>query len=141
MAARSVREVCEACFEAHKGDCSGFARAVANELSVPLQGLANDIVETLRTGRGWTPLPNGVAAARSAKAGKLVIVGLKGSEQTHPDLHGHVVVVVDGPLAHNAYPSAYWGKLGGTGAKDKTLNWAWRAEDRDRVSYAEHDIA
>jgi hypothetical protein len=140
MAALSVRDACETCFEAHKGDCSGFARAVANKLKVPLQGLADEIVETLRTGQGWSPLPNGVAAALSAKAGKLVIGGLKGSEQTHPDLHGHVVVVVEGPLARNAYPSAYWGKLGGVGAKDKTINYAWIAEDRDRVSYAEYDI-
>jgi len=136
-----VREACEACFEAHKGDCSAFARAVASKLGVPLQGLlANDIVETLRTGHGWTPLTDGVAAAKSAHDGKLVMAGLKGSEQTHPDLHGHIVVVVDGPLADDAYPRAYWGQLGGPGAEDKTINWAWIAGDRDRVSYAEHDI-
>jgi hypothetical protein len=68
------------------------------------------------------------------------MAGLRGSEQAHPDAHGHVVVIVDGPLAHDAYPSAYWGKLGGTGAKDKTINWAWTAEDRDRVFYAAHDL-
>jgi hypothetical protein len=111
MAARSVREVCEACFDAHKSDCSGFARAVANEFKVPLQGLAGEIVENLRTGQGWALLSNGVAPAQSARNGKLVIAGLKGSEQAHPDPHGHVVVVVGEPLAHHAYPSAYWGKL------------------------------
>jgi len=135
-----VQAACEKCFEAHKSDCSGFARAVADELSVTLEGLADQIVDTLRKGAGWTPLQNGVAAAQSAKAGKLVIAGLKGSEQAHPDAHGHVVVVVDGPLNRNAYPSAYWGRLGGVGAKDATINWAWTAEDRDRVSYAAHDI-
>jgi hypothetical protein len=140
MVVDRVRQACEACFEAHKGDCSGFARAVASQLNVPLQGLANEIVETLRTGQGWTRLIDGIAAAKSAHDGKLVIAGLRGVEQTHPDPHGHVVVVVDGPLARNAYPSAYWRKLGGVGAKDKTLNYAWIAEDRDRVSYAEHDI-
>jgi hypothetical protein len=135
-----VREACEACFEAHKDDCSGFARAVATELGVPLQGFADQIVETLRAGEGWTSLPDGVAAAKSAAEGKLVMAGLKGSEQAHPDAHGHVVVIVDGPLAHGAYPTAYWGKLGGTGAQDKTINWAWTVEDRDRVSYAAHDV-
>ncbi len=135
-----VRDACEACFEAHKADCSGFARAVATQVGVTLQGLADEIVETIRTGPGWTKLPNGVAAAQSAQAGKLVLAGLKGSEQAHPDPHGHVVVIVGGPLAHNAYPSAYWGQLGGTGAKDQTINWAWTTDDRDRVSYAEHDI-
>jgi hypothetical protein len=140
MTVDRVRQACEDCFEAHKGDCSGFARPVATELEVPLQGLADEIVETVRTSQGWTRLPDGVAAAKSARDGKLVLAGLKGSEQTHRDPHGHVVVVVDGPLARNAYPSAYWGKLGGTGAKDKTINYAWIADDRDRVTYAEHDI-
>jgi len=65
---------------------------------------------------------------------------MKGSEQANPDPHGHVVVVVAGPLAHDAYPSAYWGRLGSRGEKNKTINWAWRAEDRDRVSYAKQDI-
>jgi hypothetical protein len=140
MAVDRVREACEACFEAHKGDCSGFARAVADKLEVTLQGLADQIVDSLRAGQGWTPLPDGIAAAKSAHDGKLVMAGLRGSEQAHPDAHGHVVVIVDGPLAHDAYPSAYWGKLGGTGAKDKTINWAWTAEDRDRVFYAAHDL-
>jgi hypothetical protein len=140
MAVDRVREACEACFEAHNGDCSGFARAVADKLEVTLQGLADQIVDTLRAGQSWTPLPDGIAAAKSAHDGKLVMAGLRGSEQAHPDAHGHVVVIVDGPLAHDAYPSAYWGKLGGTGAKDKTINWAWTAEDRDRVFYAAHDL-
>ena len=135
-----VREACEACFEEHEGDCSAFARAVAHELGVPLHGLANDIVQTLRTGQGSTPLPDGAAAAASAHNGKLVMAGLKGSEQRPPHLHGHVVVVVDGPLDDGLYPRAYWGQLGGTGAEDKSIRWAWRRDDRDRVSYAEHDI-
>jgi len=25
--------------------------------------------------------------------------------------------------------------------KDQTVNWAWRQEDRDNVTYAAHDIA
>jgi hypothetical protein len=135
-----VREACEDCFEAHASDCSGFARAVADELGVPLEGLADQIVGILRTGPGWTALKDGVAAAQSAQAGKLVIAGLRGSEQARPDAHGHVVVVVGGPLAHDAYPSAYWGRLGGTGEKNKTINWAWTTEDRDHVCYAEHDL-
>jgi hypothetical protein len=45
-------------------------------------------------------------------------------------------VVVDGPL--DPYPRAYWGQLGGPGAKDKSIRWAWTAEDRDRITYAAH---
>jgi len=135
-----VKAACEACFAAHQNDCSGFARAVAAQLGVPLQGLADDIVQALRSGEGWTRLSNGPAAAQAAAAGFLVIAGLKGSEQAHPDPHGHVVVVVAGPLTRGLYPSAYWGRLGGGGAQDETINWAWTAADRDRVTYAEHPL-
>jgi hypothetical protein len=135
-----VRDACEASFDAHADDCSGFVRAVSSLLGVNLGGLADEIVETIRNGNGWTLLTDGAGAAQSAAAGKLVIGGLEGSRQTVPDPHGHVVVVVSGPLADNRYPSAYWGRLGGVGEKDKTINWAWRAADRDRVAYAARDI-
>lgn len=137
----TVRAACENCFDTNKGDCSGFVRAVGQEVGVSIARLANDIVTTIRVDGSWRKLPDGPAAAASAKAGKLVLAGLRGDEQFDHSNHGHVVVVVDGPLAHNLYPSAYWGKLGGTGAKDETINWAWTVHDRDRVTYAEHDIA
>ena len=77
----------------------------------------------------------------SAGAGKFVVAGLRGDEQFEHSNHGHVVVVATGPLAHGRYPSAYWGRLGGDGAKFETVNWAWTEHDRDRVTYAEHRIA
>jgi hypothetical protein len=136
-----VIDACEACYDANTGDCSGFARAVAGQLDVTLVGIADQIVDTLRTSPDWTPLANGVAAALAAKGGvNLVIAGLKGEEQAVQNQHGHVVVVVDGPLAHGAYPTAYWGSLGGQPGKRQTLNYAWTTEDRDRISYAQHPI-
>jgi hypothetical protein len=136
-----VISACTANYAAHTGDCSGFARAVAAACGVALAGNADQIVNVLRgDSGGWTPVSNGLAAAAAAAAGKLVIGGLKGSEQAAPDPHGHVVVVVEGPLAHDAYPTAYWGSLGGNPGAGKTINWAWTVADRDRVSYAAHDI-
>jgi hypothetical protein len=135
-----VIAACKACYAANKGDCSGFARAVAAQVGVPLVGIADEIVDTLRTSAEWTPLANGIAAAQSAKDGKLVMAGLKGAEQAVPNAHGHIVVVVDGPLAHDAYPTAYWGSLGGQPGNNQTLNWAWTAADRDHVSYAEQAL-
>src|SRR6185312_7656464 len=108
-----VRDACEACFEANQHDCSGFVRAVAEQLGVTISGLANEIVDTIRSGEEWRAVPDGVAAAERAAAGKLVIGGLRGDEQFEHSNHGHLVVVVDGPLAHGRYPSAYWGSLGG----------------------------
>ena len=134
-----VRQACEASFPAHQDDCGAFARDVARQLNVSLVGVANDIVETIRGGGDWHPLSDGIAAARSAGNGKLVIAGLPGSEQVHPSEHGHVVVVVSGD-PDRGYPQAYWGRLGGGGQKDKTINYAWQPVDRDHVSYAEHDV-
>lgn len=136
-----VKETCEACFDAHEDDCSGFARAVAAQLGVTLNGLANDIVDTIRDSPGWTVLDDGGAAEQSAAAGKLVVVGLRGDEQANPNPHGHVAVVVAGlPLAHGAYPFAYWGRLGGGGRENTTINFAWNADDRDNVTYAARDL-
>jgi hypothetical protein len=135
-----VRKACDACFEAYQHDCSGFVRAVGAELGVMISGVANDIVNQVRAGGSWQRLPDGVAAAASATAGKLVLGGLRGDEQFEHSNHGHVVVVVEGPLAHGRYPSAYWGSLGDEGAEFQTINWAWTENDRDRVTYAEHDI-
>ncbi len=134
-----VRAACEAQFSAHSGDCSAFACAVASTFDIVLQGPANTIVDTLRSDPSWRMLPSGPAAAIAA-ATKLVLAGLRGDEQSEPSNHGHVVVVVAGPLARGLYPSAYWGQLDGTGAKFETINWAWTEHDRDRVTYAAHDL-
>ena len=136
----NVREACEACLPAHQHDCSGFARALASELGVALTGLANQIVDTLRAGGAWRQLPDGPAAQASVAAGNLVLAGLRGDEQVRPDEHGHVVVVVDGPLNRGRYPSAYWGSLGGQPGRFQTINWAWNEQDRDRVTYAERRL-
>ena len=88
---------------------------------VQIDGIANDIVDVLRSGGPWRLLADGVAAASSAASGKFVLGGLRGDEQAEHSNHGHVVVVVDGPLAHARYPTAYWGSLGGTPGKYETV--------------------
>jgi hypothetical protein len=135
-----VRAACEFSFGAHNSDPSGFARALAGQLNIPLAGNADDIVDTLLSGADWTRIPDGIAAAAAADNGKLVLAGLKGSEQTNPTSHGHIVVVVAGPLANGAYPHAYWGASTGQPGRDMTLNHAWTTADCDRVIYAAHEI-
>lgn len=137
-----VKDACDQCFAANADDCSAFARAVAARLGVGLNGLANQIVDTIRNSPDWRVLADGAAAEQEAAAGKLVLGGLRGDKQEHPEPHGHVVVVVAGlPLNRGKYPFAYWGRLGGGGKKDETVNWAWTAGDRDQVTYAAHDLA
>jgi len=142
MNPQRIIDVCEANWEAHKFDCSGFVKAVAAALQVSTFGPgddANDIVAKLPMAGDWVALApgDGAAAKAQADAGSLVVGGLKGSDQINPDAHGHVVVVVTGPLdpAHNKYPTAYWGSLAGHPAKAQPINFAWRAGDRDKVAY------
>lgn len=129
-----IIDACEAEFPDAHDDCSLFVRRVCARLGVVLTGNADGIVTAVRG--TWRLLPNGVAAKRAADAGELVIAGLKGSEQAQPSINGHIAVVVSGPLAQGAYPTAYWGQLGGAGAQAKTINWAWQKGDRDQVTYA-----
>lgn len=124
------------------GDCSAFAKALANEFSVALTGQANDIVDQLVASNGWTELGSDVSAGQRAAAaaarGELVIGARKESG------NGHVVVVVSGaPLAHGKYPFAFWGKLKdpANAGFNKTVNWAWDLEARDSVTYASRHIA
>ncbi|HEX4505932.1 MAG TPA: hypothetical protein VH722_09400 [Alphaproteobacteria bacterium] len=138
--ARDIIDACEAEWDAHQSDCSGFARAVAARLGVTLTGMANDIVGEIAMAP-WSPVADGPGAAAQAAQGRLVIAGLNGADQQAPDAHGHVVVVVQGALAHGLYPTAYWGQLGGVGKKDMTLNWAWREGDRDNITYGAIDTA
>jgi hypothetical protein len=141
-----VIAACEKNWDAHKGDCSGFVRAVAHDLDITLTGLADAIVGEIEAAP-WTTLGAGAAQAGhdAAEAGKLVIAGLRGADQANPDPHGHVVVVVKGAMVASSdghsYPLGYWGRLGSVGAKDKGLNFAWSAADRPHVFYASIAIA
>lgn len=127
-AQQRIIQACEAEFNAHDNDCSGFVRAVSHDLGITLTGLANQIVDEIQAAP-WTIVSDGVQAKAQADLGFLVIGGLKENP------HGHVVVVVTGPLAAGKYPTAYWGRLGSIGKKNTTINWAWNLQDRDKVIY------
>ena len=142
MNPQRIIDVCEASWDANKSDCSGFVKAVTGALGVTTftgDDGADSIVDKLNAAGDWTAVSpkDGSLAKAQADAGLLVIAGLKGADQVQPDSHGHVVIVVTGPLdlAHGKYPTAYWGRLGGVGAKAQTINFAWRAGDRDQVAY------
>lgn len=136
---QQVRVACEAEWETNKSDCSAFVRAVASRIGASVSGSADEITLTLNAGGPWTKLSDGPAAASAAHQGLFVVAGLQGADEVVPSQHGHVVVVVDGPLNRGKYPRAYWGRLGGIGAEDQTINWAWKESDRDKVTYAAYD--
>jgi hypothetical protein len=139
MTAIDIIRFCEKEWPANKANCSGFVKAVAADLGLQLTGLADDIVDQI-TDPSWTALADGVEAKAKADAGWFVIGGLKVGDQQQPEIHGHVVVVVAGPLAHGLYPTGYWGRLNGVGEKNKTINFAWNQSDRDKVKYAARKV-
>lgn len=126
---QTIINMCEAEFNAHSNDCSGFLKAVAGDLGITLTGMADDIVNQIQRAP-WTKLVDGADAKSKADQGFFVVGGLQDTP------HGHVVVVVTGPAAQGKYPTGYWGRLGGSGKKNTTINWAWNKTDRDRVTYA-----
>lgn len=121
--------IAERNWDAHKSDCSGFVRAVAQAAGVPLGGLANHLVDYWNADPGWLKLGNDSRRASTLAAqGYLVVAGRKEAG------HGHVVIIVPG---RDTYGNAigYWGRLGGVGFKDKGLNFAWKHADLKTVQY------
>lgn len=134
--AQKVIDACEARWEANKSDCNKFVRAIGVDVGVPIvAGEADVIINDLTA--NWTAVTDSIGAKQKADEGNLVIAGLKGADHSPPRLHGHVAIVVSGPLdtTHNKYPTGYWGSLGSIGMKKTTLNYSWVAADRDKVKY------
>ena len=130
---KRIVSLCEKHWEKNKKNCSGYVKDIASELGIPLTGQANAIVVQIQKGR-WKVAKSGVEARIQAVNGKFVVGGLKA------DKHGHVVIVVPGPLAHGKYPTAYWGSLDGVPKKSATINWSWNRTDRDKVIYGYTDF-
>lgn len=103
--AQKIIQRCEAVFNANSNNCSGFAKAVSTAFDIELSGLADEIVDEIKTGE-WVSLSDGIDAKNKADDGWLVIGGLKGHDNNPSQSHGHVVVVVSGPLdgAHHNTP-------------------------------------
>lgn len=129
----TILAACRKHFPAHRDDCSGFLRAVAGELGYPLTGIADQIMDHLAA--NWTSLTREQAIA-AADRGELVVVGLKSGDHDPPRNHGHVAVVVPGPLYHDLYPPVWCGSLGGAASNgNKTVGEVWRRSDRNNVHY------
>ena len=138
MSARDIIAVCQAQITRYPNDCAGFVRAVAQACGVPLTGSANLIVNSLGAGRR---ISDGLHAKQAAANGDLVIAGVSATG------HGHVVIVVEGPLNRGKYPYCFWGQYHGLkyGKTEYnigftrghgTLNYAFGESTRDSVMYA-----
>lgn len=140
MDPQHIIDICEANWEANKTDCNHFVKAVADALGVTLFGPndnADAILNKLAGAAGWSLIPNRAQVESQASAGQFIIAGLQSTEFHPPRNNGHVVVVVQGDdSSHPGFPMAYWGKLGGVGAKDSSIRNAFiPGPDLDAVHY------
>jgi hypothetical protein len=132
---RDIIAVCQRYIRLYPNDCAAFVRAVASDCGVLVSGDANSIVDFIQTGRR---LSNGQAARQAAAAGDLVIAGVRGTK------HGHVVIVVDGPMNTGKhpgkYPYAFWGQYHGVRIGNTELN-AGFTRGNGTLNYAFNDLA
>jgi hypothetical protein len=135
MSSRDIIAICQRYIRTYPNDCAAFVRAVANDCGVFLTGDANTIVSYLNSGR---TLSSGPGAKAAAAAGDLVIAGVRAPG------HGHVVIIVDGPLntGRNAgrYPYAFWGQYHGVRFGKVEMN-AGFTRGHGTLNYAFGDLA
>jgi hypothetical protein len=135
-----VIAACRKQWSDHKGDCSAFVRAVAQDLGIGLTGDANAIYTQIAKSP-WVKI--GVGSKASAVAGitagegKFVVGGDEGEK------NGHVAVVVDYRNAFDSYSEvdrnkavAFWGMLNSVGKEYTRITYSWKAKDLERVLFA-----
>jgi hypothetical protein len=122
----------------NRSNCSGFVKSVAQTLGVPLPAAVNadGIADTVASVAGWMQLVSGPAALHRATLGHFVLALLRGSDHRPPALHGHVGVIVGGPLDRGLYPPIWCGSLGRAQSRgDKSVGLVWNPAVRDNVEY------
>jgi len=120
----------------NKENCSGFVKDVAKKIgvSLPQTADADGIVDEINS--KWIKLDSGKEAAQQASYGTFVLAGLRSTDHSPKRAHGHIVVIVDGPLYHQEYPKCWGGSTGGfTCQGDKSVGEVWNQSDRDSVVY------
>lgn len=125
----------------NKNNCSGFVKAVAKALGIPLPETANanEIVDAIS--KDWKAVDSGAEAAQLAGTGAFVLAGLKGSDHSPARTSGHVAIVVSGKLYKNKYPVLWGGSTAGAQSQgDKTVGMVWNSVDRDSVEYYVYGI-
>jgi hypothetical protein len=122
--AQRITKVCEASFDAQKGDGLGFVGAVyAN-----LKGSTPPTPAALRAALTKTALHDSAEAKTKAANGSLVVANYQDDW----------AIVVAAPAADNSrFPTAYWGKKGGIGKKNMHLSALFSCGDFDNVKYYE----
>ena len=117
-------------------NCSGFVKAVAHRLGIPIPETARADAIVDHIIGSWRELTSGEEAARQAGAGVLVIAGLKSSAHSPARTEGHVVIVVAGPLYRGQFPKVWGGSTGSAQSQgEKSVGEVWNRTDRSNVVY------
>lgn len=137
-----IIQACEKHWPENADNCSGFVKAVAEELGVTLSGQANDIYEQI-SAAPWGVLGEGTHGASLAglvaQEGRLVVAAKKASQ------NGHVAIVVDlfgqyRDSVQRGKAVAYWGRLHSVGKQYTQITKSWNEADLQNVKYAYIDI-
>ncbi|MBL7894821.1 MAG: hypothetical protein JNK50_05985 [Bacteroidia bacterium] len=137
--AKEIIEECEKKYKTHKAFCNEFVIEVAKKFGVTLSGDADEIVKGLKKD-GWTLIKDGKTAKEKADNGWFVVAGLRSDKHDPPRKSGHVAIVVKGELAHDKYPTGWWGSEDNVKGDGLTLNYSWNKKDRDNIVYAGKEI-
>lgn len=121
-------------YKASSNDCSGFVKKVASELGQILVGNADTLIDTFR--QSFRNVETVTEVLQLVRLNRFVVAGLKSSEHSPKRAHGHVVVIIDGPLYHGKYPKCWGGSLGSAQSDGtKSVGEVWNTRDRDNVQY------
>jgi hypothetical protein len=133
--AHRIESACKSCY-ARKKPCNYFVRDVARTVGIelPAAGDADSLIKAASL--SWRPL-TAQEAVVAAERGIFVIAGLKSTEMSRPERHGHVAVVLPGKIGR--YPrvaatndgDSQWGKSNG----NAPLTHVFAAVDAPRVRY------
>ncbi|MCQ8895728.1 hypothetical protein NQT62_04630 [Limnobacter humi] len=120
----------------NRNNCSGFVKAVAKRLGIPLPDTATADGIAAAVESNWTKVESGAEAARLAYAGQFVLAVLKAKDHQPKRSNGHVAIVVYGDLYRHRYPKVWGGSIGAAQSRgDKSVGEVWNNVDRDQVGY------
>lgn len=120
----------------NKDNCSGFVKAVAAKLGIPIDATLNADGIADAVAKGWEKVDTGAAAAQKAATGVFVLAVLKSTDHRPARNNGHVAVVVSGTLYRQKYPPVWGGSLGTAQSQgEKSVGEVWNRTDRDLVQY------
>ncbi len=135
---KRIINACEKHWSAHKGDCSGFVKAVAAEIGIFLPNeQADPIIKYISKWEtaSWWKIRSPKSAGELAEEGYFVLACLTMADSGRAN--GHVAVVTSGyKSSHRGDPRGYWGAYKSVGEKNATMNYSFDMDQfGSKVSY------